>query len=256
MEDQEELLNREIGGIASSLHQKAFPEKILDLFKNQPREMIPEMKNYEYFFVAVDPSGAGKSSDFAITSLVRYEGLYVVIGMESFPTKIAVENHQLIVQHVNTIRQDSRFKHSTAIFILENNLALESEHINAMLQNNMSNFLVMTERDDGRHIGFRTTNKMKTMAVENVRERILDKALRIADDSILVSVTSTPRAIVPTLLHQMEEFAEVLKESEVDKPRKFYSGKAAGKDDLIITLLLAIHWSGFFFRADKYANYH
>lgn len=256
MADQEELLNREIGGIASSLHQKAFPLKILDQFKNLPRETLPEYRFFDHFFVAVDPSGAGKTSDFAIMSMVRYNGLFVIIGMESFPTKIALENHQLIVEHVESIRANSKFANSMAIFILENNLGMESEHINIMLQDNMSNFLVMTERDDDRHIGFRTTNKMKTMAVESVREKILDGCLRLTDNNNIVSVTSTPQEMVPLLFHQMEDFAEVLKESDIEKPRKFYSGKASGKDDLIITLLLVVHWSSFFLRSSKYSHFH
>ena len=58
------------------------------------------------------------------------------------------------------------------------------------------------------------------------------------------------------LIDQLTEFREMLKESEIAPPKKFYSGKSAGKDDLIMSLLLAIHWSGFFYKSPKYVNYH
>jgi hypothetical protein len=256
MKNQEELLAREIGGVASVLHQKAFPFKLVTKFKEQPPYEISNDYYYENVFVAIDPSGAGKSSDIAITSMIRHNGLFIIIGMESFPAISALETHGLIVAHCDRIRDDPRFSASRLVFILENNLALESEHIEHMLVDNVSNYIVMTERDDGRHTGFRTTNAMKTLAVENMREKLLDNALRVADKMSLVTVQSDYDSMVGTLIDQMTEFAEVLKESDLAKPRKFYSGKAAGKDDLIITLLMCMHWSGFFLTSPKYAHMH
>ena len=51
------------------------------------------------------------------------------------------------------------------------------------------------------------------------------------------------------------EFREMLKVSDIEQPRKSYSGKCgSGKDDLVMSLLLNIHWSGFFYRSPKYEH--
>jgi hypothetical protein len=51
----------------------------------------------------------------------------------------------------------------------------------------------------------------------------------------------------------MRDFAEILKEHDIEKPKKYWSGKGAGKDDLIITVLLCVYWSRFFYK--RYVNH-
>lgn len=256
MKGQEELLAREIGGVASALHQKAFPIKYIDKFKALPPFHLPYDITYDHIFHAIDPNGAGKSSDYAIVSMIRSNGQFVLVGIESFPSKTALENDQLLVTHVNNLRNDPRFSTARSIFIIESNLGLESERIAYMLSENVSNFVIMDERDDGTHTGFRTTNHMKAMAVETLRERILDNSLRFADEDTMITVTRSYETSTALLIDQMREFAEVLKESSTDKPKKFYSGKGAGKDDTIMALLLMIHWCGFWYKSPKYSHYH
>jgi hypothetical protein len=101
MKGQEELLAREIGGVASALHQKAFPVKYVNKFKGLPPFNLPYDVTYDHIFHAIDPNGAGKSSDFAIISMVRTNGQFVIIGIESFPSKTAMENDKLLVSHIN-----------------------------------------------------------------------------------------------------------------------------------------------------------
>lgn len=258
MAGQDEMLAREIGGVASSMHQKAFVGKLVNRFVNLETYDLPSEKHYPYFFTAIDPNGCGKSSDIAMVSMIKMNGMNILIGLESFPSKMAFENDNLIISHIESIRRDARFQNSMAIFIIENNYGLESERMGTLIEQNISNVLIMSEKDDGQHTGFRTTNTMKTQAVETVRAKITEEALLFSDDHTLVTVSKNhkPQVIKDILINQMSEFAEVLRESEVDKPKKFYSGKAgSGKDDLIITLLLACHWSEFFYKAPKYLTY-
>jgi len=253
MEGQEELLSREIGGVASSLHSKAFLPRAVTALAERPRESISDRRDYPRVFVAIDPNGAGKDSDFAMLTLLRHEGLFIVIGLESFTSRSAMENHALVVRHVRALETHPKFAGALKVFIIESNLGLESEHLATMLKDNVSNYLVMNEREDAR-TGFQTTNTMKTLAVEAIRERLADGALRIAEESDMVCVSDSYATSVGVLLEQMRSFSEVLRESDVRKPKKFYSGKGAGKDDLVIALLLGVLWSGFFFRTPRYAN--
>lgn len=255
MKNQEEMLAREIGGVASSLHQKAFPIKFVNKFKSLPPYKLTYDMTYDHIFHAIDPSGCGKSSDYAIISMVRVNGQSIIIGIESFPSKTALENDNFLVDHINRLRQDSRFETARSVLIVESNLGLESDRISYMLEENLSNYVYMDERNDESHRGFRTTQNMKTMAVETIRERILDNSLRIADEETLVSARGYDTAVA-MLIDQMSEFAEILKESDVDKPKKSYSGKFSGKDDLCMALLILMHWCSFWYKSPKYAHYH
>lgn len=257
MEDQEELLNREIGGIANALHGKAFPSKLIERFSGKERYYINTRVDYPQVFIGIDPNGCGKSSDIAITTLMRYNGQYIIVGMESFQSKNALENHGLIVEHCRRLGESGIFDNSLKVFILESNLGLESEHISHMLEENVSNFLVMSEKDGGGKVGFHTSNSIKALAVEHLRERLGDNSLHIACEDQFVCVSRSYDTICAMLIDQLSEFAEVLKEDtmKVNKPKRFYSGKAAGKDDLILSLLLSAYWSGYFFSSGKYINF-
>ena len=256
MAEHEDILNREIGGIANSLHKKAFPKKMLDLFYNLQRQSLSYHDSYDHFFVGIDPNGAGANSDFAIISIVRFNGMNIILGMEAFETQKASDNHALIVSHIEKIRSDERFSNSKAIIIVENNMGLEASHIANMLEVNISNYLLMDEKDNSTHRGFRTTNQMKTMAVENIRERILENSLRIVSDNIFVCLSSSKTKVLEKFWRQIHDFAEVVKEYETKKPKKFYSGKKSGKDDLVLALMLTVHWSGFYYKSPKYSHFH
>jgi hypothetical protein len=252
MKGQEEILAQEIGGIASALHQKAFPKALMDRFRDLDAYELSKSCSYPHVFVAIDPNGAGKKSDFAIMSMVIHNGLHVIIGMESFPSKNAMENHGLIVSHCLRIREDYRFQNSRLIFILENNLALESDHITLMLKDNLTNYLVMSEKSENHHIGFHTNNEMKKLAVQNLHQLLTFQQLRLADEGTMISISMNYEKALMTLFEQLTNFSEIIKESELQKPKKYYNGKDAGKDDLMMTLLLATYWKTFFFTSNKY----
>jgi hypothetical protein len=255
MEDQEDLLNREIGGIENALHEKAFPPSFIKDLEERTPYIAKDSIYYPQIFIAIDPNGAGKSSDFAITSMVRINGTFVIIGMESFASKSAQENHGLIIRHLSKLESLSMFRNSLKVFILESNLGLESEHIKSMLERQgVRNYLVMSEQEgEGAKVGFRTTNAMKTQAVEMFREKLIDGSMNIIDSRQLVCVSNDAKRIRNVLFSQMRDFAEILKEHDIEKPKKYWSGKGAGKDDLIITVLLCVYWSRFFYK--RYVNH-
>lgn len=257
MKEQEEMLAREIGGVASSKHQRAFPKRFLDRFINLPPVNLGYEQTYDFMFHSIDPAAAGTSSELAITTIVRHFGQYVIIGIESFPGKTARDNQSVILDHVYKIRQDIRFENTLSVFILESNLGMESCHIADALEENLGNYLVMNERDDGRHTGFRTTQPMKTIAVEALREQFMNDAVRILPNDEIFSVTRSGADVKGMLIDQLGEFREILRENNASHTTsKSYSGKGTGKDDIVMSLLLNIHWSGYFYKSSKYYNYH
>ncbi|GBG27455.1 Hypothetical Protein FCC1311_036762 [Hondaea fermentalgiana] len=156
MRGEEEMLAREIGGVASALHQRAFPTKLINQFANMERLSVPYNETYDHVFHSIDPAAAGKQLEIGITSPHHRT-------RESTPL-----GHPLL-------------QHNVSVLIVESNLGMESDHMAKMHEENIGYFVVMHERDDGIHTGFRTTHNMKMLAVENFREKIMDGAVRIAN---------------------------------------------------------------------------
>lgn len=255
MEDNKELLEQEIGGIASSLYDRAFPSNFVEDMQRRRPFFANHMYSYPHIFIAIDPNGAGRASDFAITTMIRVNGNFVIIGMESFTSRSAEENFSLIYRHLCEIDKNELFRNALKVFIIESNLGLESDHIKSFLdRKGIRKYLVMSESEkEGAKVGFRTTNAMKTSAVEQVREKLIDGSLNLIDDKQLICVSQTIHTIKSMLFTQLMDFSQVLKEQDFDKPRKYWSGKASGKDDLVMTVLFAVYWSKFLYT--RYSNF-
>lgn len=253
MVGREEMLAREVGGVANSLYGKAFLKKKITEFINRRRYIIDNRQNYPCIFIAIDPNAGGKNSHFAICSMLVHLGVYCIIGMESFPSKTAKENHALVIQHLDRIDATGLFRNTLKVFILESNLGFESEHIGELIGQNISNFIIMNEKDD--RVGFTTTQQMKQLAVEKARTKLGDGSLAISEEETFVSVSQSYNGIIEMLETQMIEFSEVIKEPDFSKPKKLYSGKHMGVDDLVMTFLFCCMWVPFFYNNEKYAQY-
>jgi hypothetical protein len=254
MSGKEDMLAREIGGVASKLHEPAFLPKLLALARDKPRYELSPGSDYPVIFISVDPNAAGKESDFAIMSVLCHEGRFVIIGMETFQSKSARENHAMLIAHLNELKGMEVFTNSLKVFILESNLAMESEHISATLNANVSNYLVMHEKP-GR-VGFLTTNGTKKMSVEMVRTRLCDGSFTIAAEGSLACLSHDYGTIVRILFEQLGNFSQVIKEHPHKKPTTFFSAKHMGKDDLAMTLLFSVMWIPFFFNTPEYSHYY
>lgn len=256
MEDQEDLLNREIGGIANSLHEKAFPYQFVKALEEKKPYYAKSTHYFPHIFISIDPNGCGDKSDFAITSMIIENGQYIIVGLESFHSKTAEDNHHAVLKHLYALEQKPMFRHSLKVFIIERNFGLEAEHMATMLRRRgVQNYLVMNEQfGDDAKVGFWTSHSMKAQAVERVREKLFEGSLHLIDDCQLTTVMSHSKKVVKELLfEQMKNFSIVLKENEIDKPQKKLSGKLAGKDDLVITLMLNIYWCKYLYT--KYPSY-
>ena len=187
MQGQEELLEQEIGGIATVLNKKAFNKDILNRCQNLPRFVFTG-EDYPFFFVSIDPNALGKMSEFAIVSILRVNGQFIIIGIDSFKPISITDMHDSVVEHVNNIRRFSCLSRAKAVMIVESNLGNESAHLEKTLCDKLVNFLFMT---DGKSRGFRTTQTTKELGVERIKELLSDDAVRIVDDKYFVSARSS-----------------------------------------------------------------
>lgn len=252
MVGREDMLAREVGGVANSLYGKAFLKKKITEFIQRDRYYINTRQNYPCIFIAIDPNAGGKNSHFAMCSMLVHMGVYCIIGMESFPSKTAKQNHSLVIQHMDRLEATGLFSNTLKVFILEANLGYESEHLGELIEQNITNFIIMNEKDE--RIGFTTTNQMKQLAVEKARTKLGEGSLAIAEEETMVCVSQSYTAIIDLLEQQMTEFAEVIKEPDFQNPKKIYSGKHMGIDDLVMTFLFNVMWIPIFYNTPKYAQ--
>lgn len=254
MAGQEDMLAREIGGIANAKFGKAFNKKFINQLMDAPRYVIDRHGvDYPVLFFAVDPNAGGKNSHFAICTSLNFRGTTIIVGLESFPTKSAKENHQIIVEHAKRFATLDHFYNTLKVFILESNLGFESQHIAGVLQDNLSRTLVMNEKD-GR-TGFLTTNPMKTQAVEKTRLKLAEGSFAIANEDNFVCISQPYNKIVGMFATQLGDFAEMIKEFDYKNPTKTFAGKHVGPDDMVMTLLMTVMWTGFFYNNDAYLQY-
>lgn len=259
MKDQEELLEREIGGMASETN-KAFDSKLIKtVIRTNDRWQPPfGLFRPRFVYISIDPSGGGEISDFAMASFIQIAGKYIMCGAESFPTKNAIDNHDLVLRHVHRLESiDYIGSNTTKIFIIESNLGFESQHLELFLKGKLNNFVVLREKDD--RVGFITTNETKSNAVEKFRALLGSDAFAISSASSFVCVSKKNyEEMIDFFQNQMLNFTEsVVKSSKIGgKTRKFYTGKAAGsKDDLVMAVLIALYNIPIFLTADRYEMY-
>lgn len=260
MRDDPELMNQELGGIIQSANETAFKQKFVKaLFKREPYRYGGDTY-IPYVFISLDPSGNGSKSDVAITTISRHLGQYIVIGMESYNSKFTYEGYSLLLAHVRKIEEIYAYRDVLKVFILENNMVGVDTYAKT-IQDNVDRYVILSTCNgpikSSNDIGLRTTNETKKMSVELVNKKLVDGGISIYDESEFVTVSGTYQGMREMLEKQMNNFSRVILEKKnniVDKPNVTYSGKSKGKDDLMMSFLLACYWSNLFFTDPKYSN--
>jgi len=190
---------QEILGLISSAHKRAFESKYIErLFSQEPSEIDPNI-SYPHCFISVDPSGCGKQSDFAIVSFIRWRACNIIVGMEAFSGETGQQDISCLLRHVQELRCNYSLSDSRFVFILENNLESEADYLAAEIEDNLMNFVLLSNDDAVRKYGLRTTNAVKMSAVDNLRFLLVQDALAFANDRDFVTVYSSRETLLPEL---------------------------------------------------------
>lgn len=247
----------ELLGIANALYQRAFEKKFVECMFNQEKFMLDNLGGYREFFISIDPNGLGQTSDLGIVSFMKVRGTYVILGIESFPGRTGVENHNVIVSHVRKISEKYAFGSARKVFIVESNLGDTADTYIAMLRDQISNYIVLQDDNAQNKPGTRTTNGIKISAVEFVRECLLESRFQFVTDEDFVSLTRSVGDVKAMFHDQMDEFCEVITDKDFQKNKRVFSGKRSNKkDDIVLSFILGIYWSISFYQKSKYFHFH
>jgi hypothetical protein len=252
MEGQQELANQELSGVSSAKNKNAFDVKdIRSLFDKNAVKLHEAM---QFLFIAVDPSGGG-SSNFAICSTYQKNGKTIVLGMEAVKTKVIDEAYEILRKHVVKIRALTKLAEPTLVFIFENNLGFEAQHLANFANKNFNNFIIMNGNNK---VGLYTNNQFKVGSAVMLKNRLKKEMIFFSKE--LFSVSKTTEQVKEQLENELNEYRRIVHQSNSDfsKTKETYSGKdgSSKNDDLVISLLLNVYWSELFYTSDKYTRFH
>ena len=179
--DKTDLLQRESMGVITNDLQSVFKQKYIDQMYEKARYNI--QKKPQFLFCCCDPNGGGSSQMALVTILVEMNKV-VIVAADSHPVKGHEQIQQLLIGHIEGIRNLEMFKDSWIIFLPEANLGHEADHMEFMIRNYRR---VYTVREKDR-IGIMTTNVRKELYAMETTRYLSQNSLEIAN---LFFVTNT-----------------------------------------------------------------
>lgn len=256
MEGNEELAMQELMGISSSKNKRAFLSADIRKLFLKPSIELPGY--IQYVFVSVDPCGSG-SSNFAICSAYQKTGELVILGMDAVPCKTVEVAYVSLKNHVDQLKSINQITNeATLVFILENNLGFEAQHLSHFISKNYKKFIIMNQGDNS--IGLHTNNKFKVGSALMLKNRL--KKEMVSFSKKFFSTARTIEKTLEILEDQLTEYRQIIASSTThfSRSRMTFSGKNIGstiaQDDLVISLLLNIYWSEQFYTNPIYNRYH
>ena len=166
------------------------------------------------------------------------------------------ETHKLIINHVASIRTIPGLEDATIVFVLESNLAFESQHIiHALNEGKVKKWLALSEGASG-GVGWLTTHERKESMCFQLRESL--NIGNIGLSKHFVSNSLGKQEMLQVISEEMRNFCILVEppKTAFGKVKKTYSGKIGGRnDDVIITMQLAIAGMRVFYQSEKYNKF-
>ena len=240
--DQQDLMQRESMGTITDDAKSCFKsDDVISVMKST----VPLPCDPDYVFIGVDPNGGG-SSMMAIVSVVLYEECAYVVGIDTAPTDRHEHIEQLLLQHIRSLRGNRQLREAHFIFLPENNLGQEAEHMRHMVR---SEHLLFTVREK-KKAGVCTTHDRKEMMVASLLDYFNGKRLHITSGCVCANPKMDANTRLAqtkdTMKKQLIQFRKmVIPGSQPYKNSKYvFTGKAKSgmQDDLVMTLMIAIWW--------------
>jgi hypothetical protein len=145
---------------------------------------------------------------------------------------------------------------STAVLVLESNLAFECQHLmHAMNQNGVKRWVALSEGAGGT-VGWLTTNERKEAMCFQLRDALRVGCIGLS--KYFFCNTMEKREMLKILDDELRNFCILIEppKTPFGKPKKTYSGKVGGRnDDCVITMQLAITGCRAFYQSEKYQNF-
>ena len=179
-----------------------------------------------------------------------------MLGVDALHTRDVRQTHKLLIKHALALRSIPIFQHAKLVFVLESNLAFESQHLlHAVDAAEIRNWVSLSEGQQGT-LGWLTTNERKQQMCLLLREAMA--VGKIALGKTLFSHSMTALEARNRIKDELSSYCVVTEapKTTFGKVRTTYTGKLYGKqDDLCVAVQLAVIGQSKFFQDPKYRNF-
>jgi hypothetical protein len=165
-----------------------------------------------------------------------------IIGMDSEPVKDDKEEYLLLHRHFNKLFETRLYRESNVVFIPENNLGLESAHLDTMVSD-ITGVTTFWEKDSRPGVAKTATVTRGYLFIMNLM--LSEGTLRFERDCFTVTKEQTTSSMRDMLQDQMLRMHwEVKRAPDVHgKDRHSLTGKVGNKqDDLLVTVAMVLYW--------------
>lgn len=246
MESDPEMRARELCGGIISTNNFIFAS-YMETFKEQIAKHPRTIESQPgVIHMAIDPSGGGNPSDYAICSYTYHRGSQVIVGLDASPSAKSDVIDDLILDHLGGLRM--RFPNSLIVIYIEANFDFISPDRIAMMAEHPRFQPIMMDKHDKTgqdRVGVRTGHSEKQLYAMQLEQYLRVGSIFFSDD--VVSSNIDYKALQQKLIRQLEMYRKDIKMPADQTHGKFkvsYSGKSSGnKDDLAMVLQILFYWS-------------
>lgn len=228
------------GGIVVSDNKPALrKEEVEKCFKMQP---FITQHSPALIFTCCDPSGGGPSQLSIVSGYFTRLGDVVIIGLDAEGVRDDKEEYMLLHRHYKKLNENKLWREAKKIFIPENNLGLESAHLDSMVQD-ISGVETFWEKPNKPGV---------CKAGKNTREYqfllsncLANGGLYFDRDCFTVTREKTVQCMKDQLQEQMLRFHyNVIPAKDAGgKARVHLTAKMGSlQDDLLIATMMVIYW--------------
>jgi len=231
---------REFGGMVVSDGKPALPKAEIE--KCFAAALIITETEPPYIFTACDPNGGGPSHMSICSAYFARGGEMVIIGMDSEAVRDDCEEYLLISRHYQRLLDNQRYRSSKLVFIPENNLGMESAHLDTMVKD-IAGVVTYYEKPDRAGVN---KDGRKTRGYQfELSNALMYGAIKFEHGLFTITREKSPQCMRDLLQDQMLRFRWERK-AAVDllgKDRYTLTGKMGSKqDDLLIAVMMALYW--------------
>lgn len=245
MESDEHLFLRENLGMLSNANVYVFRGPSIQWLHDAPHYRL--QSSPDILYCAVDPSGGGSQSDYAMVTVAIEGGNYVIVGIDRTPSADSDDVNDMLYRHWASIRSDPRYKSSVIVLYVESNMSyIETDRVVRIAQQLTLQPMYITSHDSSgkNRPGVITTEQNKIAYCDTLKRLLTDHRIRYCDRMI----GSDTLSCLHQLEEQMRQFRRAVKEPlqnpEFTNVRVSFTGKGYNKkDDLVMTLMMALYFS-------------
>lgn len=234
---------REFGGLVVSDYQPALPKMDVERLFTSP--MHHTVTAPRFIFTSCDPNGGGPSQmsiASAYFDAITQEWVFIALDSESVADDHG--EYLLLLRHYTRLYENKYYREAHHVFIPENNLGLESAHLNTMVSG-MKQFQIETYYDKPNRAGVNKNGEV-TRGYQLLMATVLTQgACAFDQDMFTVTRGHNSQSMRAMLEEQMLRYHWEKKAAPdaMGKDRYALTGKVGNKqDDLLIAVAMCMYW--------------